>query len=293
MSQRRARIKHVERKMTPSIVFEPAGQLIEPYRRRDKRMGRYLLLREVEFIDQALDGAAQPGTLLDLCCGTGEISPMLQTRGFRTLGLDVNPLALAAFRQQSQDVPLIQGDALHLPFWNGSLTAIVALHCFDLLDRVGFLQECSRVLGYGGLLIFDALNRHSYKLTLKRLGRFLRPLFAGKPNDKWIDVFSCREVLQLISRAGFALQAASGYGWAPFAVNSDSRLVNATVSVERVLRLDRFPRVSPRILMAVRKKPSTDVEQMPAGAWVGINCTIGSSPAWFKDALVFPIWRGT
>ncbi len=105
-----------------------------------------------------------------------------------------------------------------------------------------------------GLLIFDALNRHSYKLILKRLGRYLGPSFAGRPSDKWIDVFSCREVLQLIGLAGFDLQAARGYGWPPFSVNSNSRLVNATASVERVLRLDRFPRVSPRIVMAVRKR---------------------------------------
>lgn len=240
--------------LTISIAFEKAGQLTEPYRRRDKRMDRWLLQQEVDFINQALEQAEQPGTLLDLCCGTGQVFLMLQTPGFRTLGLDVNLLALAAFREHSQDVPLIQGDALHLPFWNGSLDVIMALHCFDLLDRARFLQECSRVLRSGGLLIFDALNRHSYKLILKRIGRILGLLFAGGPSDKWIDVFSGREVLQLIGLAGFDLQAASGYGWVPFSAKSNSRLVSATASVERVLRLDRFPRVSPRILMAVRKK---------------------------------------
>lgn len=245
--------------MTPSIVAEKARQLDSPYHRaiHDKRMGRYLLLREVEFVDKVLGQAVQPGTLLDLCCGTGEVSLMLQTSSFRTLGLDMNLPALAEFQQHSQHIPLIQGDALCLPFWNGSLDAIVALHCFDLLDRAGFLQECSRVLRDGGLLIFDALNRHSYKLILKRLGRFFSPLFSCRPNDKWIDVFSCREVLQLIGPAGFHLESVRGYSWPPFSQNSNNRLVNATASVERILRLDHFPHGSPRIVMAVRKKQNT------------------------------------
>jgi ubiquinone/menaquinone biosynthesis C-methylase UbiE len=239
---------------TTSIALGKAGQLTDPYRRHEGRMDRSLLQQEVEFANHALGHAAQGGTLLDLCCATGEVSPMLQIPGFRSLGLDINLLALAAFRQHLLDVPLVQGDALQLPFGDESLDAIVAIHCFDLLDRVGFIQECNRVLRCGGLLIFDALNRHSYKLILKRLGRFLGPLFAGRLSDKWIDVFSCQEVLQLVGRAGLDLQAIHGYGWPPFSVSSNSRLVNATISVERVLLLNRLPRVSPRILVAVRKK---------------------------------------
>jgi len=178
----------------------------------------------------------------------------LHDMGFQLLGLDLNRLALTVFRQRSKDVPLVQGDALRLPISSDSVGCVVATHCFDHLDRAQFLRECHRVLCNDGLLIFDALNRHSYKLTLKRLGRLLGPPFTGRPSDKWIDVFSSREVLRLIALAGFDLQAASGYGWIPFSVDSDSRLVNAAASVERTLRLDRLPHVSPRILMAVRKK---------------------------------------
>lgn len=245
--------EHQEPRIT-SLVFEKAGRLTEPYRRHDRRMDQCLLHQEVEFVNQALEHAAQRGMLLDLCCGTGQVSPMLQIPGFRTLGLDMNLLALAAFRQHLPDVPLVQGDAIQLPFRGESLDAIVAIHCFDLLDRVGFIQECNRVLRCGGLLIFDALNRHSYKLILKRLGRFLGPLFAGRLNDKWIDVFSYREVLRLVGLTGLDLQAAHGYGWPPFSVSSNNRLVNAATSVERVLRLNRLPRVSPRFIVAVRKK---------------------------------------
>jgi len=221
-------------------------------------MERYLLHQEVEFVNKILGQSVQPGKLLDLCCGTGEVSLMLQTQGFRTIGLDKNQLALAAFRQHSQELPLVQGDALNLPFWDESFDTIVALHCFDLLDRIGFLQECNRLLRYGGLLVFDALNRHSYKLILKRLGRFVGTLFVGNLSDKWIDVFSYREVLQLIGQVGFDQQAACGYSWAPFPVNSNCRLVTTCAYFERILQLNRYSRVSPRIIIAVRKKPNQE-----------------------------------
>ena len=221
---------------------------------RDTNAGRYLLQREFGFISRLLGETGRCRKLIDVGCGSGCVTLPLHDMGFQLLGLDLNRLALTVFRQRSKDVPLVQGDALRLPISSDSVGCVVATHCFDHLDRAQFLRECHRVLCNDGLLIFDALNRHSYKLTLKRLGRLLGPPFTGRPSDKWIDVFSSREVLRLIALAGFDLQAASGYGWIPFSVDSDSRLVNAAASVERTLRLDRLPHVSPRILMAVRKK---------------------------------------
>ena len=221
---------------------------------RGTNAGRYLLQREVGFIGHLLGGSDRRRKLIDVGCGSGCVTLPLHDMGFQVFGLDLNRLALTVFRQGATDVPLVQGDALRLPISSGSVGCVVAIHGFDHLDRAQFLRECHRVLCNDGLLIFDALNRHSYKLALKRLGRLLGPLFPGRPSDKWIDVFSCREVAQLIALSGFDLQAASGYGWIPFSVGSDSRLVDAIASVERILRLDRLPHVSPRVLMAVRKK---------------------------------------
>ena len=74
----------------------------------------------------------------------------------------------------------MQGNVLQLPFGDERL---VAIHCLDLVDRVEFLQECSRVMGCRGLLIVDALNRHSYGLILKRLGFRLGLLFADRLDE--------------------------------------------------------------------------------------------------------------
>ncbi len=231
---------------------------------RDANAGRYLLQCEVGFIGHFLSGIDRRSKLIDVGCGSGSVTLPLNDMGFQVFGLDLNRLALAVFRQAALDVPLVQGDALRLPISSGSAGSVVAAHCFDHLDRAQFLRESHRVLCNDGLLIFDALNRHSYKLALKRLGRLFFPRFTGRPSDKWIDVFSCREVVQLLASTGFELLAASGYGWIPFAVNSDSRLVNAIASVERILRLDRLPHISPRVMIAVRKKASLNCEEAPA-----------------------------
>lgn len=216
-------------------------------------MGSYLLHIEAEYTNQELEHVVKPGKLLDLCCGTGEVSFILKSKTFRTLGLDLNWLALTAFRQSSQEIPLIQGHALHLPLQCESIDSIVAIHCFDLLDRVAFLQECNRVLNFGGILIFDALNRYSYKILLKKLSRIIGSQSIVRQDGKWIDVLSFAEIMQVINHSGFDLLAAHGYSWPPFSANSISRLVSTCVLVEQILRLDRFPIISPRIFMSARK----------------------------------------
>lgn len=228
--------------------------LVHCYARfRAMQVGQYLLAREVEFITQSLGDKYTQNWLIDAGCGNGEISLQLLAQGYQVLGVDNDLLALAAFRQRSCEVPLIQCDCLYLPFEDSSLDCIIAIHCFDHLDRLQFLCECMRVLSQGGLLIFDALNRHSYKLSLKRLLHMnsikSRPEFL----EKYINVFSCREVQRALAGAGFDIQSVSGYGWIPFSVDSESRLVNQAAWIEQLLRLDRFPNVSPRILVAAQK----------------------------------------
>jgi ubiquinone/menaquinone biosynthesis C-methylase UbiE len=205
---------------------------------RDTNAKRYLLRREVGFISRLLIGTDGPRKLIDVGCGSGCVALPLHDMGFQVSGLDLNRLALTAFRQESKDVPPVQGDCLCLPFSSSSLDCIVVIHCFDHLDRVQFLHDCRRVLGQGGLLIFDALNIRSH------------PGFL----DRYVNVFSYREVQQALAGAGFDIQAVSGYGWIPFGVNSESKLANLAARVEQVLRLDLFPSVSPRVLVAARKQ---------------------------------------
>lgn len=89
-----------------------------------------------------------PSRILDLACGTGDLSQDLATGGYAPIGIDMSAGMLSAVRV---NIPLLRGDAEALPFTGGTFDGIVcgfALRNFVALDRV--LAECHRVLGPGG-----------------------------------------------------------------------------------------------------------------------------------------------
>ena len=83
------------------------------------------------------------------------------------------------------------GDALCLPFEDGSIDSIIAIQCFGYFDPPTFLWECNRVLADRGLLIMQAVNADNYKRVLKRM--FTGYSRAPEANDN----LSCRNILQI------------------------------------------------------------------------------------------------
>lgn len=86
--------------------------------------------------------------VLDLACGTGDLCRELATQSLRPIGVDLSFGMLAAARTLA---PLLQGDALRLPFPDASADAITcgfALRNFASLPP--FFAEMSRVVRPGG-----------------------------------------------------------------------------------------------------------------------------------------------
>ena len=148
-------------------------------RRPDTPSERYLFRREYAFISRLLGDTTQPHRLLEVCSGDGWIALPLHSIGLRIVGLDINPVPLNVLRGRASDMPLVLGNGMRLPFVADSLGCVVAIQCLHYLDYIGFLQECSRVLCNDGLLIFETLNRHSYKWVLKKLRRLRYHLAAS------------------------------------------------------------------------------------------------------------------
>lgn len=224
-------------------------------KRPDVAMERYLLRHELTFIRQVLSGANRRGRTLEVCCGEGSIAISVQDPGFPIIGLDINPMPLEILRRRSSELPLLQGDAMCLPFADGSLDCVVAIQCLHFLNRQRFLQECGRTVRGGGLLIFESLNRHSYKWLQRRLRRCLSLNHSGALSDKWVAIASYSEIVREIAGHGFVAEAVSGYGWIPFARHSDSSWVDAMDRIEKALQFDRWYAISPRIIVAARKRP--------------------------------------
>jgi demethylmenaquinone methyltransferase/2-methoxy-6-polyprenyl-1,4-benzoquinol methylase len=95
-------------------------------------------------------GLPSGSAVLDLACGTGDLCRELAERDLGPIGVDLSFGMLAAARTQA---PLVHGDALRLPFPDGSVEGVTcgfALRNFASLPP--FFAELARVLRPGGRL---------------------------------------------------------------------------------------------------------------------------------------------
>jgi demethylmenaquinone methyltransferase/2-methoxy-6-polyprenyl-1,4-benzoquinol methylase len=94
----------------------------------------------------------QPGDrVLDACCGTGDLAVAAARAGGRVTGLDFSERMLERARTKAPELEWVQGDALALPFEDGSFdAATVGFGVRNLEDLEGGLAELRRVLRPGG-----------------------------------------------------------------------------------------------------------------------------------------------
>jgi SAM-dependent methyltransferase len=104
-------------------------------------------------IDRALVellGTGQ-GRCLEVGCGTGAYGSRLRDLGWRPVGVD---LSAGMLRHARGRLPVVQGDAVRLPFATGTFDAVtsVMVHT-DLPDYAPVLAEVHRVLRPGGRFV--------------------------------------------------------------------------------------------------------------------------------------------
>jgi demethylmenaquinone methyltransferase / 2-methoxy-6-polyprenyl-1,4-benzoquinol methylase len=136
--------------------------------------------------------------VLDACCGTGDLALAdLHAGGARVTGLDFSERMLERARAKSSEVEWVQGDALALPFADGSFdAATVGFGVRNLDDLEAGLRELRRVLRQGGRLGI---------LEITRPRGLLRPFYT-----LWFD--------GLIPLAGKLLPGGSAYTYLPASV---------------------------------------------------------------------------
>jgi demethylmenaquinone methyltransferase/2-methoxy-6-polyprenyl-1,4-benzoquinol methylase len=135
--------------------------------------------------------------VLDGCCGTGDLALADLRAGGRVTGLDFSEAMLARARQKSDAIEWVAGDALALPFGDGSFDAVtVGFGVRNLDDLEAGLRELRRVLAQGGRIGI---------LEITRPRGLLRPFYK-----LWFD--------GLVPLAGKLLPGGSAYTYLPASV---------------------------------------------------------------------------
>jgi demethylmenaquinone methyltransferase/2-methoxy-6-polyprenyl-1,4-benzoquinol methylase len=153
--------------------------------------------------------------VLDSCCGTGDLAIACLRAGGRVTGLDFSERMLDRARRKSDEVEWVEGDALALPFAEGSFdAATVGFGVRNLEDLGKGLGELRRVLRPGGRLAIleittpRGLLRPFYKLWFEGLVPLAGKLLPGGSAYTYLPASVRRfpeatELAELMDSAGF------------------------------------------------------------------------------------------
>lgn len=127
--------------------------------------------------------------ILDVACGTGDLSlTLFEITGAEVVGTDFcRPMLEIAAGKTSGRIPLIEGDALDLPFRDGTFdAATIAFGLRNLSNVESGLAELSRVIKPGGwvaVLEFsrpaNAILRPMFNLYFRKLLPWMGGLVSG------------------------------------------------------------------------------------------------------------------
>jgi len=156
--------------------------------------------------------------VLDACCGTGDLAiaslRLLGSTG-KVTGLDFSERMLERAGAKSDEIEWIQGDALALPFADGSFdAATVGFGVRNLDDLEAGLRELRRVLRPGGrvgileIIRPRGLLRPFYKLWFDGLVPLAGKLLPGGSAYTYLPASvrrfpGAKELAELMQKAGF------------------------------------------------------------------------------------------
>lgn len=133
-------------------------------------------------------------TVVDIACGTGDFCRLLQSEGHRPIGIDMSLGMLEAARTSA---PLVQADALDLPFPDGAIDGVTcgfALRNFVDLEK--FFTELARITRPGGRIVL--LDAYQPENPVLRAGH---SLYFGKVVPRIGALLSDRAAYQYLPRS--------------------------------------------------------------------------------------------
>lgn len=139
-------------------------EIIEGYNRwactYDTQANPLIMLEESITLD--VIGDVQGKRVLDLGCGTGRYCALLAERGASVVGVDPSPEMLKYAKQKAlafANIDLYDGTLANVDFPNEHFDLVVsALALSHVSDLKPTLQECVRVLKYGGWVVISDIH---------------------------------------------------------------------------------------------------------------------------------------
>jgi ubiquinone/menaquinone biosynthesis C-methylase UbiE len=165
--------------------------------------------------DQAIEGllnavkASRDQKALDLCCGQGNVSEALLSRGCRVVGIDFSPAMLAFARERAPKATFIEADAQDLPFDNAEFDVVVSnLGVCHVPNQVRALIESRRVLRSGGKFAMTVWcgpeTSPCFAAVYRAIKAYGHP-DVSSPTGPDFHQFARRGVaMELLSEAGFS-----------------------------------------------------------------------------------------
>jgi len=152
-----------------------------------------------------------PGNLaLDIGCGTGEYTLLMERMGFTVTAVDFSKAMLLVAKSKkrkslsSDQLQLVRSECSRLPFRDGLFDVAVCISVLDLIPLYNkLLNEIYRVLKYGGKLILcaDSLWSPSWICTV------VRESLRGRKNGKHApDVLHYKNLTNSIKTQGFIVE---------------------------------------------------------------------------------------
>ncbi len=151
--------------------------------------------------------------VLDVACGTGNAALLAAHSGARVTGLDCEPSLLAEGRARAEASALavtwVQGDAVELPFPDGTFTVVLSV--FGVMyaaDQAAAAGELARVCAPGARVALAAWVPGSFMPAMGEvLARYLPPRpRGGPPPAAWGDQ---QAQASLLVNAGLSIERAS------------------------------------------------------------------------------------
>ena len=136
-------------------------------------------------------GLTAGGSALDVACGSGKLTAELARRAGskgRVVGLDFSHAMLEVARRDHPGIEFVEGDALNLPFDDGSFdVSTMAFGLRNLADPVRGLREMLRVVKRRAVVLEfvrppDGPVGTAYRMYLKTLLPAIGGVISGQPS---------------------------------------------------------------------------------------------------------------